>query len=58
MELIFSYSELIILLSFCVLFTADRKNTAVLLVGNRIIKRKITFLYEASPDSVQFESGN
>jgi len=58
MELIFSYSELIILLSFCVLFTADRKNTAVLLVGNSMIKRKITFIYEASPDYVQIKPGN
>jgi len=45
--LIFNYSDLIIILPFCVLFTADRKNTAGWLVGNSMIKRKITFTYEA-----------
>jgi len=38
------------LLPNCVLFAADRKNTAGWLVGNSMIKQTITFIYEASPD--------
>jgi len=49
MELIFSYFNLIILLPFYVLFTADRKNTAWWLVGISMIKQAITFIYEAFP---------
>ena len=49
-NLIFNYSDLIILLPFCLLFTADRKNPAGWLVGNSMIKQTVTFIYEASPD--------
>ena len=48
-NLLFSYSDVIILLPFYVLFTTDRKNIAGWLVGNSMIKQTITFIYEASP---------
>jgi hypothetical protein len=46
--MIFSYCELILLLAFNVLITADRKNTAGWLAGNSMIKHTVTFIYEAS----------
>ena len=58
MELIFNYSDLIILLPFCALFTADRKNTAECLVGNSMIKEKIKFICETSPNYVIIKPGN
>jgi len=57
-NLLFSYTDVIILLPSYVLFTADRKNTAGWLVGNSMIKQTITFLYEKSPDWVKIKPSN
>jgi len=47
-KLIFSYCDLIIILKFYILFTADRKDTAVWLVGNSTMKHNNIYIWSFS----------